>query len=228
MTLFYDEGGITIYHGDCRDILPRLFESRPDLLILDPPFDAWPEVPHIDAHTVLAFTNWQHRALVETRYGRPRTEVIWHFLDGRWVSHKLPLTTHETILVYGALNDSYVGERQDQTPQRIAPHRHMQHIRTERSVYVPKHRRALNSVLVFPQNPGTEELGRWSKPLGLFRQLIEWAATGPYVLDPYMGGGTTLRIAKDLGLRAVGIEIEERYCEIAVERLAQECLVGLG
>jgi site-specific DNA-methyltransferase (adenine-specific) len=75
--------------------------------------------------------------------------------------------------------------------------------------------RAGDEVLVHPTQ----------KPVALMRWVLglPWTVRGT-VLDPYMGSGPVLLAAKDFGLAAIGIEIEERYCEIAARRLSQEVL----
>lgn len=61
------------------------------------------------------------------------------------------------------------------------------------------------------------------KPVGLIKDLIAYCPDG-IILDPFMGSGTTLRAAKDVGRKAIGIEIEERYCEVAANRMTQESM----
>ncbi len=62
------------------------------------------------------------------------------------------------------------------------------------------------------------------KPLNIMRWCLSFCPDAQIILDPFMGSGTTLRAAKDLGRKAIGIEIEERYCEIAAKRLSQEVM----
>lgn len=62
------------------------------------------------------------------------------------------------------------------------------------------------------------------KPLALMQWCLSFVPAECVILDPFMGSGTTLRAAKDLGRRAIGIEMDERYCEIAAERCRQEAL----
>jgi site-specific DNA-methyltransferase (adenine-specific) len=71
---------------------------------------------------------------------------------------------------------------------------------------------------------GVEKLHQTGKPLELMSAFIALRSDWQTILDPFMGSGTTLRAAKDLGRRCVGIEIQERDCEIAAERCRQEVL----
>lgn len=83
---------------------------------------------------------------------------------------------------------------------------------------------ALRGVYRYRVPVGEDRVHMTQKPVDLFRDLLSIAPPGATVIDPFMGSGTTLRAAKDCGLKAIGIEAEERYCEIAAKRMAQEVL----
>jgi site-specific DNA-methyltransferase (adenine-specific) len=78
----------------------------------------------------------------------------------------------------------------------------------------------------FTWNNATEENGHpCPKPLPVIKWIVSRVSLeGETIIDPFMGSGTTLRAAKDLGRKAIGIEIEERYCEIAAKRMSQEVM----
>jgi len=100
----------------------------------------------------------------------------------------------------------------------------------EAILYGMKGRRPLNgkrprTVIRFDWSSTMDPLHPTVKPVPLLRKLVEWSTgEAEVVLDFSMGSGTTLRACKDLGRRGIGIELEEKYCEIAANRLAQGVL----
>lgn len=206
---YYEQDGITIYHGDCRDLLAGL--PRVDVVITDPP------------------------------YSVGRAEAEFAASGNIAVSLHLASTKASTMLVFGT--SSGRGAEFLRSSIRALPH-----CRT-----LAWHRRYVNSpaagpwrwdlVLIYAfgkaafgrpltssllQTDGTKTLAKEMKhrspvPIQVFEWLYQPFATG-LLLDPFMGTGTSLMAAKRLGGSAIGIEIEERYCEIAANRLSQGLL----
>ena len=217
MKPYYSHGGIEIYHGDAREVLPTL--EPVDLVLTDPPYG-------IGADKNLRANKQHGRAVAPSRdYGAG----AW---DTQPVSKELldmaRSKAHHAIIWggnYFALPPSkawFVWDK-DNGDNGYAD---CELAWTDLDCAVRKIRHRWMGML---QEHGgrdkDERVHPTQKPLSVMLWCINKAPPDTEtILDPFMGSGTTLRAAKDLGRRAIGIEIEERYCEIAANRLAQEVL----
>jgi site-specific DNA-methyltransferase (adenine-specific) len=209
MKPYYDHAGITIFHGDCREILPGL---KADVVVTDPPYGIDYEV------------NWNRavdrpRSIIGDESTLARDEMLSAIGDmpalvfGSWKATRPQAAS--LVLVWEKLGSSGMGDLG-------APWRQ----NTEEIYVIGRGWKQIagreSAVLRFNALCGEQDHPH-EKPEVLLRHLLLRAPDG-VVLDPFMGSGTTLRAAKDLGRKAIGIEIEERYCEIAAKRLAQGVL----
>lgn len=205
MTPYYMHGGVTIYHGDCRDILPSL---RADVAITDPPYNVG--LDYCDGDRRFDYEVWcrQWFALVRTavravaltpgignlgqwyRISEPDWVLAWH-KPGAMGRCVVGFNNWEPILFWGE-------GKSGRGPDVITA------------------RRMTDAALNDHPCPKPEQ---WAS--GLIGLL-----TDPHevVMDPFMGTGTTLVAAKRLGRVAIGIDIEERYCELSARRLGQDML----
>lgn len=197
-----------------------------DLCLFDPPFDKWKNVDYIpEAKTYVCFTNFQNRHHVDRLFGIPRFEMIWHFKDGRWVSHKMPRHTHEHILIYGELNnEAYTGEYNvSREPQKKGKGSIGRDKNLGDRIYTPRERKMLNSVIEVPRNVG-KKLGVWGKPEKLMMPILEWLITpntGYRVWDGFMGSGTFGVCTEKLGGNYFGSEINPETFMMAKERMEE-------
>lgn len=212
---YYESKGITLYQGDCREIIPQLEIPGDAVVVMDPPYGishsssygaSWQDTTIANDHST-ELRDWLVQALSPrpmfvfgswkvSRPAQTKAVLIWDkgpaFGMGDLSFPWKP--SFEEIYVIG---DGFKGKRDE-------------------------------GVLKGHMVVSWESKGRChphQKPISLLGALISKAPASA-VVDPCIGSGSTLRAAKDLGMRAIGIELEERYCEMAVERLAQETLFG--
>ena len=200
MIPYYEADGITIYHGDCRDVLAAI-STRADAILTDPPWGV--KKADWDGEFVLPPTVSSVTALglMPGISNLPRCPEMFGDLVYAWT-----LAAH---LVNGLARGA-VGFG------NWIPCLLYARDRSDLFVRDGDIRRFVVGRDAKPEHPSP-------KP----RAPVEWFLSripGDLVLDPFMGSGTTLVAAKNLGRRAIGIDIEERYCEVAAERLAQGVL----
>ena len=217
MTPYYQDDAVTIYHADCRDVV-RVVGGPFDLLLTDPPyginFDAGARRDHPSS---VCGRKWgKITGDTETfdpspLRGRATYEIWWgahHYASRLPDSHGWLVWDKRRM---GTTNKGYIASDVDLAWTSWLGHcKVFAYLWDGRLQDGEKNQRRHHPT---------------QKPLDLFRWCIQLPSNPiASVFDPFMGSGTTLRAAKDLGRKAVGIEIEEKYCEIAARRMEQGVL----
>lgn len=199
---YYDDGTCTIYHADCREVSPDL---AADVVVTDPPY------PNRAALRTkkLAANHFEEQVGTAEWFCQTFQAQAWLIFWDELHRPPVPLPL-VALHVWHRSNSNRPNNYEaiyefGQGPERAS--------------------RVFSYPVVYPGLTGCNEATGHptQKSERLMLRLLQLRPHG-VVLDPFMGSGTTLRAAKDLGRRAIGIEIEERYCEIAAKRLGQEVL----
>lgn len=205
---YYEEDGITIYNADCRDVLPQL--EPVDLVLTDPPYGIYENSTKQQSREKLAMPrnygefNWDKEPpsadVLNTAIAKGHRSIFW---GGNFFG----LPAASKWLVWDKDNSG------DFADCELAW--------TNLDGAVRKFKWRWNGMLQEDMSRKEIRSHPTQKPLSLMKWCIKQAGQVETILDPFMGSGTTLVAAKQLGLKAIGIEIEEKYCQIAVERLRQ-------
>lgn len=210
MKPYYEHAGITIYHGDCREILPQL--PNADLILTDPPYGIGEAAGKNKSRGKLGiakdygYANWDNETPQEWMFGLMRCKSTHQIIFG---GNYFPLPPSKCWLVWDKDNTG------DFADCELAW--------TNLDKAVRKLTWRWNGMLQEDMSRKEERFHPTQKPLAVMKWALGQAPSSiSSVIDPYMGSGTTLIAAKSAGASAFRIEQDERYCEIAAKRLSQE------
>lgn len=210
MRPYYQDASTTIYNGDCREIAPSI--DGVGVLLADPPYGiAHPTDYGARGRSVLAQARdyppvfGDGEPFDAARWLGYPAVILW---GANYYANSLP--DRSGWLVWDKMRPDGI----DQADAELAWTSHVKGARVFRHLWNGMMRASEHGVSVHPTQ----------KPVALMSWCLSFCPENALILDPFMGSGPTLAAAKLLGRRAIGIEIEERYCEIAARRLSQEVL----
>lgn len=232
MTPYYDEGGVTLYHGKCEDVLPTLDSDSVSLVLTDPPYS---DTTHDNARTNKG-TNGHNAGALVTFDSTTVDDLRPVFAEAGRVCTGWVVATMEWRHLVAFEADPPEGLRfirfgiwakANGMPQ-VSADRPAQGWEAIAFMHKGQGRPKWNGggrSSVFHHPVERHQLHPTQKPLDLVVQWVRlFSDEGDTVLDPYAGSGTTLLAARLTGRRAVGVERDERYCDLIVSRLAQGLL----
>lgn len=222
---YYQDCHCTIYNADCGEVLPYL--DPVDLVLTDPPYDAGTHGKHlssVSARRSLGFEHMPLEALQAVCNELLRLSRGWVLLTCHWgYVGELPGLVRFGLWIKPNGAPQFTGDRPGTGFEAIA-------------ILHKPGRKAWNgggkhAVWTYPRPNGDHPT---QKPLALYKRLISDflvcedshlpVPKRRYILDPFMGSGTALLAAKELGYSAIGIEASREYCDVAIKRLRQETL----
>lgn len=211
---YYKQDRIVIYHGDCREILPYL--PKVDLVLTDPPYgigkshfgvnrknDAWKSPPVLGITENITWDKRIDREVFTKLFSISCNQIIWggnYYTDYLYPTNSWVIWNKKVTGNYSPCEMAWTSYNK--------PMKYYEYLWNGYKKQIPEKR----------YHPT-------QKPLSLMKWVVEeYSHENDTIIDPFMGSGTTLVAAKQLGRKAIGIEIEEKYCEIAVKRLGQGVL----
>lgn len=239
MTPYYDEGGITIYHGDCFDILHDL--SGIGAVVTDPPYSSGgafrgdraqltttkyvssdtaayrPEFAG-DTRDQRSFLAWASLWLNAARNASDPGAVLLSFIDWR----QLPVLTDAVQAGGWSWRNLATWWKPGCRMQKGRFSASAEYIIYATNGPVLDGAGSPQNVFSCPVEGDRDHIAQ--KPTPVMRWAMQVIRPGVTVLDPFMGSGATLEAAYSMGSPAIGVEVDERYCEIAAKRLDQGVL----
>lgn len=219
---YYQDGSVTLYHGDCRAVLPGL--AQPECCVTDPvwPNSVFPGVPDPERLFGDVCELLRVRRLVvhlgcgsDPRFLR-RVPARYPFLRVVWLRYARP--SYRGRLLVGSDVGYVFGEPPEPRPgRRVMAGEAVASNNATKLQHTGRGNGSADAV----------DYGALAHPAPRRLEHVKWLVArfaDASVLDPFAGTGTTLAAAKALGVPSIGIEVEERYCEIAAQRCAQEAL----
>ncbi len=242
---YYADESVTLYHGDCRELLALGF-PRADCIVADPPYgdtsldwDTWPDgwlsKVRPFARSLWCFGSMRMFMLRYEEFLRlgwvMSQDVVWEKHNGSGFAADRFKRVHEHAVHWykGLWADVYheTPTTSDATARQVRRKARPAHTGyVEESSYTSEDGgpRLMRSVLQVRSMHG-RAIHPTEKPVGILDPLIRYACPpGGTVLDPFAGSGSTAEAARMSGRKAILIEADERYCELIVKRMAQGVL----
>jgi site-specific DNA-methyltransferase (adenine-specific) len=251
MRPYYEQDGITIYHGESLAVLTEIETATVAAVVADPPYSSgglmrsdrqmevsqkyrgWSQNPDGssraptsdtgtfsgDSRDQRSFAYWCAMWTAQACRVAVAGAQLFQFSDWR----QLPTTTDAVQAGGWVWRGILVWDKGVGRPMKGRFRNHLEYIAWASNGPMPDAEDIYPSTLLRHTPPNTDRVHITQKPTSLVVELLSVAPAG-LVLDPFMGSGTTMVAAKNVNRPAIGIEIEERYCEIAARRLEQGVL----